>query len=484
MRHPKLDLKTVVLTKKIAFHLFQKQNMKKQTASFLCLCLTLFFFCFEVGKAQQNTQNQDLSTTKTGSLLQSGPMVGYSEMLEVGLWVQTKSSAKVAIRYRIKGSDQAYLYTDPIKTTKDSAFVAHLVADQVEAGQVYEYQLLINDAIEPISYPLTFQTQKLWQFRTDPPDFKFVFGSCFYINDEKHDRPGKPYGSGTEILKRIYNENADFMVWGGDNTYLREPDWGSQTGIFYRHTHTRSATDLQPLLGNMHHYATWDDHDFGPNDSDRSFANKHLTQKAFNVFWRNLNTNMTGENDIASSFTWGDIQFFMLDNRSLRSPQQYKGRRDYLGEKQLQWLIEGLTYSRATFKFVVVGGQVLNPSDIFENYATYHEERQILFDELEKQRVKGVIFLTGDRHHSILTKMEREGSYPLYDITSSSITAGSHSPKEGENPLRVEGTLYDKNNYVVLSVSGKYKERVLKIALKDETGKLVWEREISQKELE
>gem|GEM_PF-6823568 len=38
------------------------------------------------------------------NLLQSGPMVGYSEMKEVLLWVQTKSSAKVKFAYWEKGN--------------------------------------------------------------------------------------------------------------------------------------------------------------------------------------------------------------------------------------------------------------------------------------------------------------------------------------------------------------------------------------------
>jgi alkaline phosphatase D len=421
---------------------------------------------------------------KTKSLLQSGPMVGYSEMLEVGLWVQTSESATAQIEYRLKGSQEAYKRTNAVRTSLDSAYTAHLVANQVKPCQRYEYRLLLNGKVVAINHALEFQTQALWQFRTDPPKIKFVFGSCFYINEPELDRPGRGYGNPPEIiLKSIYEENADFMVWGGDNAYLREPDWGSQTGIFHRYTHTRSLPELQPLLGNMHHYATWDDHDFGPNDSDRSFYNKDLTTRAFNLFWRNPNRNMTGKNDIASSFEWGDVQFFMLDNRSQRSPQEYRGKRDYFGEEQLQWLIEALTYSRATFKFVVVGGQVVNPSQIWENYATYTEERQRLFDEIERQNIKGVFFLTGDRHHSILSMLKRPNNYPLYDLTSSSITAGSHAPADDENPFQVEGTEYSQNNYAVLEIDGERKKRVLTIAIKDINGKTVWTKSFSEDDL-
>ena len=52
-------------------------------------------------------------------------------------------------------------------------------------------------------YEMEFQTQQLWKWRTDPPDFKFVIGSCSYVNEPKFDRPGEPYGSNFEIFKGI-----------------------------------------------------------------------------------------------------------------------------------------------------------------------------------------------------------------------------------------------------------------------------------------
>ena len=98
------------------------------------------------------------------------------------------------------------------------------------------------------------------------PDFRFVIGSCAYINDPPYDRPGEPYGGEYEIFEQIAAQRPDFMIWLGDNVYLREPDWNSEAGILYRYTHTRSLPQLQKLLRICPHYAIWDDHDFGPND--------------------------------------------------------------------------------------------------------------------------------------------------------------------------------------------------------------------------
>ncbi|PJF33216.1 MAG: phosphodiesterase, partial [Phototrophicales bacterium] len=127
--------------------------------------------------------------------------------------------------------------------------------------------------------------------------------------------------------------------------------------------------------------------------------------------------------------------------RYFRAPNfRITGKRDMIGEAQLQWLIDALKNSRAPFKFVVFGGQVVNDFRYFENYATFAEERERLFTLLEQERIEGVIFLSGDRHHTILSKMDRPASYPLYDLTSSALTAGTHTPRDDENNLRVKGT--------------------------------------------
>lgn len=427
-------------------------------------------------------------------LLQSGPMVGYSEMSEIGLWVQTKKPAKVQIAYRPKLDlttnkvilDTTFQFTEAIQTNSVTAFVAKPVMQNLEHSTKYEYKLFINDKEIPFEYELKCQTQILWQFRTDPPKFNFIVGSCNYVNEPNDDRPNKPYGSEHEIFTALYKENVDFMIWGGDNTYLREPDFGSRSGIMHRYTHTRSLPEMQPLLATVHNYATWDDHDFGPNDSDYTFPNKNITTEAFNLFWQNQNTNhIEGGNDITSVFSWGDAQFFMLDNRTFRQAQDYEAEnKSYFGDKQVQWLIESLVSSKATFKFIVTGAQVLNESAIYENYATYPEERKRLLEAIQKQNIEGVIFLTGDRHHSVITKLERKDDYPLYDFTSSSLTAGSATPKEGENPTAIkESFIVGKHNYAVIGIEGKYKERILTLTYKDKEGKDLYSLKIKEEEL-
>ena len=424
-------------------------------------------------------------STYAQDLINSGPMVGYSTMQEVLLWVQTEERANVHFEYYEIDNPKVKFSTDKIETEKKNGYVAKLIADQVIPGKKYKYEVYINNYKIERNYAMEFQTQELWKWRTDPPDVKFIIGSCSYINEPKFDRPGKPYGSNFEIFNSINKKNPDFMLWLGDNTYLREPDWNSRTGFIKRYSHTRAFPELQPLLASTHHYATWDDHDYGPNNSDGSFWLKETASEIFKLFWGNPNYDVTGKGGITGFFQWSDLDFFLLDNRYHRTANNnFTGNRQMLGKDQIDWLINALSFSQASFKFVAVGGQVISNGAVYENYATYPDERKYLLDKIREAKIEGVIFLDGDRHHTILSKMqETKNVYPLYDLTCSSLTAGVNNDNEPYNSFKLEETFVNVNNFGMLNVTGPTNHRELTIQIFNKDGKELWIKSIKANDL-
>lgn len=418
------------------------------------------------------------------SYLQSGPMVGYSEMNEVLLWVQTNKAAKIKFKYWDKAEPSKKYFTDEIPTSENYAYTAKVLAKNLKPGKKYSYELFINSQKIERPYPTEFQTQTLWQWRTDPPNFKIALGSCAYISQAESDRPGKPYGRNYEIFTSIYNKRPDAMLWTGDNIYLREPDWNTRSGILYRYTHTRSLPEIQPLLASTHNYALWDDHDFGPNDSDRGFRNKYDTLEGFKLFWGNQTYGLPETPGTFTKFEWADTEFFFVDNRMYKTPDNRKtGKRVVLGDVQFEWLIDSLVSSNAKFKFVFFGGQVLNPVAKYENYAIYPEERAKLIDTIEKENIQGVIFVSGDRHQTELSVLKREENYPLYDLTVSPLTSEPYDASKEDNYLRVPGTIVVERNFATLDVSGSVNDRKLKITVFNKDGKELWNREIKSSEI-
>ena len=136
-----------------------------------------------------------MTVSAQNRLLQSGPMLGYVDMREALLWVQTTQAATVEFVYWDKGNPSDKYVTDPINTEKRTAYTAKAIADRVEPGHQYAYELRINGKPVVLPYPTEFSTQPLWRWRTDPPAFSVASGSCTYINEPEYDRPGKPYGS-------------------------------------------------------------------------------------------------------------------------------------------------------------------------------------------------------------------------------------------------------------------------------------------------
>lgn len=412
------------------------------------------------------------------SQVKAGPMLGYSEMREVLVWLQTEKNAKVRLDYWIKGNEGQKFSTKDYYASDSEDNIVHLIADEVLPGNNYIYEVFVDNKKVDFLYPLEFQTQTLWQFRSDPPPFSFVFGSCAYTNESRFDRPGIPYGKDSTVFRTIYEKHPNFMLWGGDNVYFREPDWNTHTGMIKRYEDFRSQPILQPLLANVHHYAIWDDHDYGPNDSDRSFWGKDMALDVFKKFWGNLNYIFKDE-AVTGTFFWEDCQFFLLDDRWFRAPNRLNDpNKPYFGDKQIDWLIDALKSSQAPFKFIVNGGQILNSVAKFETMATFPGERQKLLDRLEKEDIWGLVFLTGDRHHSNMQELRREGNYPLYELTSSAMSAGSSFPTEEElkSSTLIEGTQVNGiNNFCVLEVSGERKDRILKIKNFDFKGNLMFE---------
>ena len=410
----------------------------------------------------------------------NGPMPGYCDMFEATIWMQCHGPCNARLEYWNLDRPDSIMTTAEQRSQPLNAHAMDMVVAPLLPGTTYGYRVLLEGKPIDVGQPLMFKTQPLWKFRSDPPDVTFALGSCVYIGEPVYDRPGKPYGGGYEIFDAIAAMNPDLMIWLGDNTYLREPDWGTRTGYLHRYTHTRSTPEMQRLLRSTQHYAIWDDHDFGSNNADGSFVNSAFSKEMFDLFWPNPTCGVPGVNGITSMFTHADVDLFLMDYRTYRVPGDLKTCTPaMLGQAQLDWLIRALKYSDAAFKLVAIGSQVLNPSEVYENYANMPEERGELIRRIEVEGIKGVVFLTGDRHFTELTELELSDGRKLYDLTCSPLTSGAYTPIE-KNELRVDGTLFTERNFATISVTGKIKERVLTMRIFDATGKEQWTHAIPQ----
>jgi alkaline phosphatase D len=417
------------------------------------------------------------------SVAQFYPMTGYVGMREAQIWVGTDKEMEITLYLGIKGS-RAPQRVFSGKTKKEDGYSCKIIADLLEPGTTYVYSLAatqpqtINDERQ-----YEFTTQTLWQWRTDPPAFSIATGSCAYVNETQYDRPGDPYGGDYRIYDSIAAKQPDLMVWLGDNIYLREVDFESMGSIQHRYNETRRLPQMQKLLTACPHVAIWDDHDFGPNDGNGSYQHKDKTLEAFRDYWCNPGSGVPGscgENGIATSFTFGDVDFFLLDNRFNRTGANVVASQTptILGEVQMQWFLQALAASKAPFKIVAMGGQFLNTEPYPENYSTYPQERQQILDFIDENKISGVVFLTGDRHCGELSSQLLSSGKMVYDLTVSPLTSKAYNTEKEKNTLREPGSTVGERHYALLDFSGTKKERKLQIKVIDVNGLIRFEKTI------
>lgn len=426
-------------------------------------CITALLLCSTIHCIAQN---------KNGLI--SGPWAGNVELRNATIWLEVAPTAKsVEVQYMKANSSQSYLPPVLYKGELGKDFnPVKIELNGLQMNTTYVYHVLIDGKMIDPGFSTKFTTKDLWQWRKPAPDFTFLTGSCAYFNEPVFDRPGKPYGGDSSIFETMANTPAAFHVWLGDNWYTREADYYTAWGLNYRASHDRSLPVLQKFMASMPQYAIWDDHDYGPNDIGKSYILKDASRKVFMNYSCNPSYGEK-EEGIYTKISYSDVDIFLTDDRYFRSeddmPDSIDGKpntdKTYFGKMQLDWLKNALLYSNATFKIIATGGQVLNPYSDYECVRHYSNEYNELMKFLADTKIKGVLFFTGDRHHSEVIKLVRPGLYPLYDVTNSPYTSGVGKVKGEElnNAARIAGTLVEAQNFTKVTVSGKKNERVMRI---------------------
>lgn len=421
------------------------------------------------------------------SLLPSGAaqaritvMHGFADYTSVTLWIQTGQAGAVEIEVAPEAGGEARRFSLVADAAQDHALTARIPG--LAPGTAYRYRIAAQgEAREGV-----VRTQRYWSSASDAADITIAIGSCHYLANPNPVFRGS--GGGYRIFDAIAARRPDVMLWLGDNLYLQAPDFLDPSSMAARYRQARSFEPLQNLLTATTHLAILDDHDFGPNDADGSYVLKAETLKLFERYWPNPSYGLPG---VPGAFGWartGDVEFFLLDDRSYRFPNRYPDlpEKTMFGAAQFEWLKQALLSSHARIKLVAAGGQFWNRASRFEGLHQFPQEQKRLREWLAEQRIDGVIFLSGDRHFGELLKIERAGAYPLYEFTSSPLTskpADRQDAAERDNPDLVPGTLQTKRQFGLIRVSGPGNDRRIALEAYDSDGSSLWRHEIRANDL-
>ncbi len=410
-------------------------------------------------------------------------MHGPAELTSATLWIQTDAPATVIVGWRPAGEANERQMELATSAAADNVVVARLTG--LRPGATADYH--VDAGAERRS--ATIRAQPSWAKPADAVDLTIAFGSCFFLADPDPRWSSQDYGGGFGIFDAIASARPDMMLWLGDNLYLQQPDLYDPAAMAARYRRQRSFAPLQQLLTATTQLAIWDDHDYGPNDSDTSYALKGETLKLFQRYWPNTSFGLP---DVPGAFgfaRYGDVQFFLLDDRYYRSPNRWPDGPDktMFGARQLEWLKQALVAApRSAIKVVAGGSQFWHRASRFEGWHQFAAERTAFAEWLARERIEGVIFLSGDRHFGELLKIERAGAYPLYEFTSSPLTSRPPArldKADTANPDVVPGTLVVKRQFGLLRVFGPGNNRRIAFEAHDTEGTLLWRHEIAANDL-
>lgn len=308
---------------------------------------------------------------------------------------------------------------------------------------------------------------------TDQPLRTIAFGSC--INTNTH-----------PMLDRVLQTPFELFVLLGDNIYA---DTTNAAVMQRKYEALKQSPFFRGLRQKAPILATWDDHDFGGNDAGAEYPMKGQSQRLFLEFLDEPADSPRRQREgVYDAKVFGPagkrVQIILLDTRYFRSVLM-KGENNVvpsggryipnpdpeatmLGEAQWQWL-EAQLQVPAEVRLIASSIQFLSEFSGGEAWANLPLEKQRLLRLLEKTKANGIIVLSGDRHWAELSRLERPGATPLFDLTSSALTQSHGRGTPTPNRYR-EGPTYHEANMGLIRIDWRQTGPEVTLELLDVTG--------------
>lgn len=341
--------------------------------------------------------------------IMNGPMLGAVGPDYALVWVRGTGEISMQVEYADNLQMTGARVSDPVILSKDDDYCATLRVEGLQPGTRYYYRVLVEgkpDKYTGLHPPSTFRTAPDDDFKGV---FRVAFGSCARFQ----------YDRKQEIWTILPRYHPDLFFWIGDNIYgdSLDPDI-----IAEEYRRQRDIPNIVEFLKEVPQLATWDDHDYGLNNSDRTNPSKAAMLEQFRLYWANPSYGTRETPGVFFQYRYGGVDFFFLDDRYYRDPEDDPDTagKTQLGKAQLAWLMNQLRQSDAVFKLIIAGGpwSTFKESD---SWGDFRHERDGLFNFIRDEGITGVVLVSGDTHAAELNVIpwSADGGYDLYDLVSS-----------------------------------------------------------------
>jgi phosphodiesterase/alkaline phosphatase D-like protein len=392
----------------------------------------------------------------------------------------TKNSAVVSIGVGEFGSDvslvvsrnkdlQDRIHLKVLKGTKRAGQPIKMIIPNLQSDTPYYYGIKVDGKIDPNT------TGQFKTFPEGPVSFSFAFG-----NSAKYGRLNQ-----SALLASIEQDILFFLSTGDlfyANISKNRPD-------AFRTAYRKAfqSEPLRKLCRKVPLVYIWDDHDYGPNNSDKYSPSRLASRKVYQEVVPHYPL-ILGQGDVAiyQAFSVGRVRFILTDLRSERSSNNALDgpNKTMMGKEQLEWFMNELKESSRAYALVIWVSSVTWTSKVEEgadHWGGFAHERKMIANFIKKHRIHNLFVVSGDAH-SLAADDGRNSDYangggaPLpviiaapLDNDNTSVKGGPYSegvyrPKKGENCYGLV-TIRDEGSRVLLTFSGRNQEQKERIHL-------------------
>ena len=349
-----------------------------------------------------------LVTVATGLALMGGGALGDSRILWVGGVTDRLANFRVECCLDALVADTFILYRNSANPDAAGSMVLEIpvskgitaidsapLPNRLQPDTTYYYALRATLASDP-AYFGTFKTMPL---AGQAANFSFAFASC------------ATSGSNHEVFEDIAAVNPLFFLHMGDLFYadISENDVEKYKAAYVE---TWGSETQSKLYRSQAVVYMWDDHDFGPNDSNGESASKAAAREAYRMFVPHhelaMNDGANIDSAIHHAFTVGRVRFIVLDLRSeSEDPTDAATWRHHgtypsmLGRRQKEWLVEELQGHSQWGMMVMVSTKPWSGTDSEAGcckWMNYAVEREEIANMIAAAGVTNLIAVAGDAH--------------------------------------------------------------------------------------
>jgi len=407
-----------------------------------------------------------VKASSTASDTPVGPMVGHVSSDSAILWYRPATTGKYSLLVRAGDAAEDIRIASNSTVENDRCLTWRLQG--LKPATRYHYRIRSESEALHDGDDLYFDTAPEADAQTR---VCLAFGSC------AHRKP-------LALWSQIEERGAQGLVLLGDTPYIDSTNLDTAR---QKHREFLSIPELAAIARHTPVWGTWDDHDFGANDSDGRLKGKEQTRRAFTEYRANDSYGQ-GDQGIYTKFRYGPVEVFLLDTRWFARTEPSPidpAKPTLLGQRQWDWLRKSLRASTAPFK-IIACGMIWDDKENGESddWGTYAHERAALFDFLGEASISGVLLVGGDIHCSRLLryKTEAQVGYPIHQMIVSPIHNSTIPSLNVAHPDLIEGAAVP-HVWLRLEVDSTHKPATLHAEWVQMDGLKMWDLSLDEDQL-